>query len=273
MFRFPKPFSHHEHPREIIRQFTPNWFTATMGTGATALVLNQFPVPLPGLHAAASMLWQANIVLFATLSLLYVARWLLYPQASAKTLAHAATPMALGAIPMGLATIVNGYLAFGIARYGAAAVTVAQALWYVDAILAVGIGLLVPFMMFTRQTHNMESMTGLWLLPFVACEVAAASGGLLAPHVADSLAAAHMLFASYLLWALSVPLALSILACCSCAWHCISCRNATPRSPPGWRSARSAPARSASWSSATTRPPSWRRSVWAKSVQSRTVSA
>ncbi len=51
MFRFPKPFSHHEHPREIIRQFTPNWFTATMGTGATALVLNQFPVPLPGLHA------------------------------------------------------------------------------------------------------------------------------------------------------------------------------------------------------------------------------
>ena len=30
---FLKPFSHHDHPSEVIRQFTPNWFTATMGTG------------------------------------------------------------------------------------------------------------------------------------------------------------------------------------------------------------------------------------------------
>jgi C4-dicarboxylate transporter/malic acid transport protein len=211
MFRVTRPFAHHEHPREMIRQFTPNWFTATMGTGATALVLNQFPVPIPGLHEAAALLWRANIVLFAALSVLYLARWLFYPEGAAKTLSHAVTPMALGAIPMGLATIVNGCLAFGISRYGAAAVTLAQTLWGVDAVLAVGIGLLVPFMMFTRQPHSMEAMSGVWLLPVVACEVTAASGGLLAPHLTDSLAAAHLLFASYLLWSLSVPLALGIL--------------------------------------------------------------
>ena len=211
MFQFARPFTHHEHPREIIRQFTPNWFTATMGTGATALVLNQFPLPVPGLHEIAAVLWQANIVLFAALAVLYLARWLFYPDGAANTLAHAVTPMALGAIPMGLATIVNGFLAFGIARYGAEAITIAQALWWADAILAVGVGLLVPFMMFTRQQHSMEAMSGVWLLPVVACEVAAASGGLLAPHLASNLAAVHLLFASYLLWSLSVPLALGIL--------------------------------------------------------------
>ncbi len=211
MFRVARPFTHHQHPREIIRQFTPNWFTATMGTGATALVLNQFPLFIPGLHEAAALLWQANIVLFAALSVLFVARWIYYPDGAANTLAHPATPMALGAIPMGLATIVNGFLVFGISRYGAQAVTIAQSLWCIDAILAVGIGLLVPFMMFTRQPHSLEAMTGTWLLPVVACEVTAASGGLLAPHLAGNLAAAHLLFASYLLWSLSVPLALGIL--------------------------------------------------------------
>jgi len=33
--------------REIVRQFTPNWFTVTMGTGILFLSLNQFPVRLP----------------------------------------------------------------------------------------------------------------------------------------------------------------------------------------------------------------------------------
>ena len=38
-----KPFSHLQHPREVIRQFTPNWFAATMGTGVLALALAQLP--------------------------------------------------------------------------------------------------------------------------------------------------------------------------------------------------------------------------------------
>jgi tellurite resistance protein TehA-like permease len=43
--------------REIIRQFTPNWFTVTMGTGILALALNQFPVEIPGLHGVAEGYW------------------------------------------------------------------------------------------------------------------------------------------------------------------------------------------------------------------------
>ena len=53
---------------EIVRNFTPNWFTVTMGTGALALTLNQFPLAIPGLRAVAVALWLANIVLFALFS-------------------------------------------------------------------------------------------------------------------------------------------------------------------------------------------------------------
>lgn len=205
-----KPFAHHDHPREIIRQFTPNWFTVTMGTGVVALALNQFPVSLPLLHEAGAVLWMVNIVLFALCTALYAARWIFFPRAALPIFGHPVMPMFLGAIPMGLATIVNGFLAFGIARIGPQAVDIAITLWWIDAILAIGVGLLVPFLMFTRQNHSIESMTAVWLLPIVASEVTAASGGLLAVHLAG-LAAAHLLFFCYVLWALSVPLALGIL--------------------------------------------------------------
>ncbi len=42
---------------EVVRQFTPNWFTVTMGTGILALALNQFPLSVSGLHEIATGLW------------------------------------------------------------------------------------------------------------------------------------------------------------------------------------------------------------------------
>jgi C4-dicarboxylate transporter/malic acid transport protein len=207
-----KPFAHHDHPREIIRQFTPNWFTVTMGTGVLALALNQFPDAPPLLHISGAALFLVNILLFILCAALYSARWIFFTRDAMPIWNHPVMPMFLGAIPMGLATIVNGFLAFGIAHLGPLAVQIATLLWWADAVLAIGIGLLVPFLMFTRQPHSIESMTAVWLLPIVPAEVTAASGGLLIPHLTDPATAAHLLFFCYALWAFSVPLAIGILA-------------------------------------------------------------
>ena len=194
-----------------IRQFTPNWFTVTMGTGILALAVNQFPVAIPGLHDVGQVLWLVNIGLFALFSALYAARWLLFPAEARRIFGHSVMSMFFGAFPMGLATILNGFLAFGIPLWGPAAVGIAEALWWIDAALAVVCGVAVPFLMFTRQDHSVDRMTAVWLLPVVAAEVTAASGGLLAPHLADA-GAFRILMLSYALWAFSVPAAMSILA-------------------------------------------------------------
>ena len=55
-------------------------------------------------------------------------------------------------------------------------------------------------------------MTAVWLLPVVAAEVAGASGGLLAPHLASAQQQFVVLVTSYVLWAYSVPVAFCILA-------------------------------------------------------------
>ena len=200
-----------ERSREIIRQFTPNWFTATMGTGILSLALNQFPVRVAGLHTLAQSLWIFNIVLFAVFSGLYLARWINHFHEARRVFSHPVVSMFLGAIPMGLATIVNGFMVFGIPLWGDSALESARFLWWIDAIAAMTCGVLIPFLMFTRQEHTLEKMTAVWLLPLVAAEVAAASGALLVQHVADPQAALRIVVISYALWAFSVPLAMSVL--------------------------------------------------------------
>jgi C4-dicarboxylate transporter/malic acid transport protein len=195
---------------EIVRNFTPNWFTVTMGTGVLALTLNQFPLAVPGLRAIATLLWLANIVLFALFSLLYGARWVFFPLEAKLIFRHPVMSMFFGAIPMGLATIVNGFLAFGPALMGDSAIAVAHALWWTDAAMSAVCGVAIPYFMFTLQDHALEKLTAAWLLPIVACEIAAASAGLLAPHLSAS-EGFLVVVLGYVLWAFSVPLAISIL--------------------------------------------------------------
>ena len=206
-----KPFSHLTRPREVIRQFTPNWFAATMGTGVLALALAQLPVNLPGLHAVAEGLWVFTIGLFILFSALYAARWVMFFHEARRIFGHSTVSMFFGTIPMGLATLLNGLLLFGLPRWGGAVIPLAEALWWVDVAMALACGVLIPFMMFTRQEHSIDQMTAVWLLPVVAAEVAAASGGLLAPHLADAHSQLVMLVTSYVLWAFSLPVAFSIL--------------------------------------------------------------
>jgi C4-dicarboxylate transporter/malic acid transport protein len=196
--------------REVVRQFTPNWFTVTMGTGVLALALNQFPLAIPGLNGVAVALWLLDIALFVLFGFLYALRWVFFFDGARRIFGHSVISMFFGAIPMGLATIVNGFLVFGIPLLGPRALSVAHTLWWADATMSVVCGLLVPYLMFTRQDHSMEKMTALWLLPIVAAEVAAASGALLVSQLPAS-EALGVLILSYALWAFSVPLAMSIL--------------------------------------------------------------
>ena len=205
-----RPLSSLSHPREVVRQFTPNWFAVTMGTGILSLALPQLPLVGSSLHRVGEALWALNIALFALFSLLYAARWTLFTHEAKRIFGHNVVSMFIGTIPMGLATIINGCIAFGIPRFGDGIVPVAEALWWFDIALAIGCGVLIPYMMFTRQEHSVDQMTAVWLLPVVAAEVAAASGGLLAPHLPEA-SQFPVLITSYVLWAMSVPVAFSIL--------------------------------------------------------------
>lgn len=206
-----KPLAQLDHPREMIRQFTPNWFAATMGTGILALALPQVPGAGSTLRAIGEGLWLFNIGLFTLFTVLYSARWIMFWHEAKQIFSHNIVSMFIGTIPMGLATIINGFLAFGVARWGDSMIAIAQVLWWLDVAMSLGCGVLIPYFMFTRQAHGIDKMTAVWLLPIVAAEVAAASGGLLVPYLSDANDQFVTLIASYVLWAYSVPVAFGIL--------------------------------------------------------------
>lgn len=205
------PLAALSNPLEAVRQFTPNWFAATMGTGILALALGQLPFSAQWLKASGEALWLFNIALFCLFTLMYASRWVLFVDEARQIFGHSTVSMFFGTIPMGLATIINGFILYGLPRWGDGVLPLAEGLWWLDVAMALACGVLIPYMMFTRQQHSIDQMTAVWLLPVVAAEVAAASGGLLAPHLSDASAQFTMLITSYVLWAYSVPVALSIL--------------------------------------------------------------
>ncbi|MHB1633137.1 MAG: TDT family transporter [Acidithiobacillus sp.] len=195
-------------PKEILRHFTPNWFAATMGTGVLALMLGDFPYGHPALTVVAQALWCVNVLFFTLFSLMFLSRAVFFPESFRRLFHHPVQPLFIGCIPMGFATIVNGMITLW--PISAASMVWTNAMWWIDVALSVISVLVVPFYMFTAQEHRMERMTAAWLLPIVPPEVAAASGGLVAQHLAPILGTS-VIFVSYVLWAISVPLSMGIL--------------------------------------------------------------
>ena len=206
-----KPFTELGQRHNIIRQFTPNWFTVSMGTGVVALIVSEFPMIKALTWQLGTGLWYFNILLFVLFSVLYGLRWAFYLHEAKQIFQHPSMSLFLGTIPMALATILNGFLKYGQPIYGDTAVQIAQTLWYADVVLALLVAWAVPFAMYRHQEHALQQMTAVWLLPIVACEVAASSGGLLLGHLAADTHAVAILLGSYVLWGVSVLPAFAIL--------------------------------------------------------------
>ncbi len=206
-----KPFTQLGQRHNFIRQFTPNWFTVSMGTGVVALIVSEFPMLKALTWQLGTGLWYFNILLFVLFSVLYGLRWAFYPHEAKQIFQHLSMSLFLGTIPMALATILNGFLKYGQPIYGDTAVQIAQTLWYADVVLALLVAWAVPFAMYRHQEHALQQMTAVWLLPIVACEVAASSGGLLLGHLAADTHAVAILLGCYVLWGVSVLPAFAIL--------------------------------------------------------------
>lgn len=205
-----RPFTRLHEPLAFVRQFTPNWFAMTMGTGVLAQVVAKLPVSFTGQLWLAEGLWLLTVLLFGLFSLLFVARLLLFRDTLWPMLDHPVQSMFLGAIPMGLVQVVNGLLLFAEPVYGAVVVQVAYGLWWLALGLALGVALGVPYLMFTRQKHVLETLTGVWLLPIVAPEVVASGAAVLAPHLPAE-TAQLLLSLGYVLWGLSLSLAFALI--------------------------------------------------------------
>ncbi|KAI7244394.1 putative C4-dicarboxylate transporter/malic acid transport protein [Hortaea werneckii] len=199
--------------RRIIRNFTPSWFSVTMGTGITSILLHNLPYNGVWLHDISYILFALNVLLFTIFSLISVLRYTLYPEIWHAMIQHPAQSLFIGTFPMGLATIVNMVAFVCVPAWGGATWKLAWALWWIDSGLAMATCCYLPFVLMAHHNHNLTTVSAVWLLPIVSTIVAAASGGVVASVIPSthSHEALITLITSYVLWGTGFPLAMCVL--------------------------------------------------------------
>ena len=195
----------------LIKGFTPNWFTAGMGTGIVALDAYLLPAGPDWLRVAGTALWFFNMALVGALVVLMGLRGMVDPRGVKRVFTDPLHSMFFGAIPMAMTTVVNGFFDMGPHLFGPASYHIGAVLWVVNAAIAVASGVLVPFLMFISHDHALSGMTAVWLMPIVPAEVVAASGGLMLPHIVHTALQQDLFVGTIVLWAFSVPMAFLLL--------------------------------------------------------------
>ncbi|KAJ9194722.1 hypothetical protein DTO164E3_7143 [Paecilomyces variotii] len=195
--------------RRIVRNFTPSWFSVTMGTGIVSVLLNSLPYNGIWLYWIANVIFALNVLLFVAGCVVSFLRYVLYPEIFKAMIMHPVQSMFMGTFPMGLATIINMFCAVCVPAWGEWTRNFVWALWIFDAAVSVMIALSLPFMLMAHHKQSeLSSMTAVWLLPVVTCVVAASSGGVVADVLPNPHHALWTIIVSYVLWGIGMPLAL-----------------------------------------------------------------
>lgn len=195
-----------------IHNFSPAWFSMTMGVGIAGNILYSFPFPLSSsherLHKAGLALTIFDMILFVMCSVLLAARYCTH---GARREWHVGQSMFLGCVPMGFCTIVNmiSNQWSPIAGYVMWWISVAVSLIVTAGIGAHGVS--------AGKEQGLSDVTAMMILPIVSLVVSAATGGVVAtnplfPHALK----ASTLVVSLLMWGCGIGLALLCMAVYLC---------------------------------------------------------
>ncbi|KEQ99180.1 hypothetical protein AUEXF2481DRAFT_1992 [Aureobasidium subglaciale EXF-2481] len=198
--------------RRIVRGFTPSMFSITMGTGVVAILLHQMPYNSSWTNYPCYIVFGLNVLIFVSALFVSILRYALWPELWPAMINHPTHSLFLGCFPMGLGTIVNMIVLVCVPAWGPWAATMAWALWWIDAALAVVICCSVAFLMISVHDVSPEKLTAACLLPAVSCIVAASTGGQVAQMESlEAHEALWTLLTCYCCWAIGFFVGLMIL--------------------------------------------------------------
>ena len=190
----------------------PNWFASVMGTGIVANAGASLPVHVPGLRAFALVVWVVSAVWLVVLVVAMSAHWLRNPTVARSHVRNPQMAHFYGAAPMALLTVGSGALLVGTDLIGArVAVDLAWVLWTAGTLGGLFTAMSIPYLMFTQYRVEPDAAFGGWLMPVVPPMVAAATGALLIPHMAEGPGRATMLYGCYAMFGLSLIASLIII--------------------------------------------------------------
>lgn len=189
-----------------------SWFTVTMGTGITSMLLHDLPYNAIWLYWLSIVVFISNIVLFVSFLALSLARYICWRGTWIATVHHPEQSLLLGAIPMSLGTIVCMICYVCVEAWGTPARYLATTLWVTQVVLSVLCAFILPFLLISRDHEiDLSMLTARHLFPALSCVVASASGSIVASVLLNAQHALWTVLVSYILWGIGVSMAMAIL--------------------------------------------------------------
>ena len=89
----------HRGWRRVVLGFTPSWFTVTMGTGITSILLHNLPYNGRWLYWISVVIFSLNILLFVSFLCISVVRYTMFKELWSETMRNPAQAVFLGIVP------------------------------------------------------------------------------------------------------------------------------------------------------------------------------
>ncbi|KAF2264688.1 sulfite transporter Ssu2 [Lojkania enalia] len=207
-----KPTKYDVGWRRVVRNFSPSWFSVTMGTGIVSLLFVTIPFKATPLYWLAVIFFCLNTILFFSALSISVLRYTLYPEIWGVMIADSTNSLFLGTIPMGFATLVEAWIFLCIPYWGPWAITLAWICWMIDCVVALAVTISMTVLLISASERQaLHRITAAQLLPIAATIVASGTGAEIAKVLPNPEDALGTLIASYVLWGMSTPLAMAVL--------------------------------------------------------------
>ncbi|PSR86974.1 sulfite transporter Ssu2 [Coniella lustricola] len=211
----PLVSKHERGWRRVVRNFSPSWFSTTMGTGIVTLLLITIPFQATWLYWLSVVFFVLNTMLFVAAFFISLLRYSLYPEIWMVMIRDPTNSLFLGTVPMGFATLVESWFILCCPYWGDWSVVLAWVAWMVDSIVAFAVTVSLMFLLMSESHQNqLDRITAAQLLPIAATIVAAGAGTKAAEHLMhrgrlDN--AMGTLITSYVMWGMATPFAMAVL--------------------------------------------------------------
>lgn len=186
------------------------YYSVIMGTGIVGVLLPTISSSLTTIGRIIVIANAIGLLILASITVIAFARDRLRLR---QLLDNPARAMFLGCVPMAMSSVSNGVDKLEPNLLGShAATTEGLGVWLgLTLVMTLVSVLYVPYRLFAHHLATLEDMNATWLLPIVPAEVTTFQLALVAPSFNHALAI-DAVWSGYLLWAFSVPLALSLIA-------------------------------------------------------------
>ncbi|KAF9049725.1 voltage-dependent anion channel [Panaeolus papilionaceus] len=157
-----------------------------VGTGAISSLFSVFPYATRSrpMMTLSLLIFFVNLVMFTVFTIMAACKYICYPKTWASMFQNPVNSLYVGCFPMAATTLLNvsidvlhGYFGFG----GRPFLYTIWSLWWIVVVISFLCCWICVHIMVSRQSHHLETMTAMWLLPVVTVIVSASSGGIIAP--------------------------------------------------------------------------------------------